>query len=387
MSREVTRRCHTLLIFGGTMENSDERPKCPEGVVDVPVEAAPVVSTPVPRPLELAQGSGGQAAPEPKPSRAESIDTEHERKMYLLGFMPHGEIGGLVLGDLAEHGGIDRVHTLWLPRVEAANRLRQQDERIIDDARLNRVVREIDPALAPKLAQIEARLQKIPFWRNNQHSICLVRLDDLIVLQNCVNLDRAERLAAGLKPGVEVAELLDYAIDFDRKPSPIHHRWIENNTLLFSSPNHDVRPGQIEVRSIPRYRTADLDQAPVPALILPMLEGDSFIYCVRTFSVMQFPDGSQRRNWFLTLQNGVHRAYALRSMGFEYMPMLIVDPRSSDETALLTGNWSPERLQQAYSSCPPLLRDFFNPELTETFSVRRSTLCIRVAVTVEKFTT
>lgn len=181
--------------------------------------------------------------------------------------------------------------------------------------------------------------------------------------------------------------LLDYTFDFDRKPAPIHHRWIGNNTLLFSSANHDVRPGQVEVRTVRRYTGHEDAVSDVPALVLPMLEGDSFIYCVRTFMFASFDDGPPRRVWFLTLQNGIHRAYTLRRMGFEHMPALIIDPQSGDETRLLLSNWSQERLQQAESPRPPLLRDFFDPALTETFTVPKSTLCVRVALSIEKFTT
>ena len=48
--------------------------------------------------------------------------------------------------------------------------------------------------------------------------------------------------------------------------------------------------------------------------------------------------------------------------------------------------WSPERQNQNGSARPPLLRDFFDASLTETFDVRNADLCIKVAVTLEKFT-
>jgi hypothetical protein len=302
--------------------------------------------------------------------------------------MPQQEVGALVLGELGESQDLDRIKKLWLPRVNAANQLRQIEQRIIDDDGMRVAVKDLDPDIAPKVEAIENKLQQYPFWRTNRYTVGLVRLDDLTILQSVVNLDRADRLAERIGPNADTSTLLDYAFDFDREPASIHHKLIGNNTHLFTSPNHDVRLGNIEVRTVPRYPSADArDVGEIPALILPITEGDSFIYCVRTYSHAQFPDGSVKRIWFLTLQNGVHRAYALRARGYEYMPMLIVDPETADETRLLTGNWSQERQQQAASTRPPLLKDFLNPELTETFAVRRSLLCLRVAITIEKFTT
>jgi hypothetical protein len=122
----------------------DKSPTKADGQDDdgAPEAVAPDMSGPVPKPVELAQGSGAEAAPESQgPATQQEALSDSERKLYLLGFMPQAEIGGLVLGDLAEQGGIDRVRTLWLPRVEVANEVRQRDQRIIDDSSMSEVSR------------------------------------------------------------------------------------------------------------------------------------------------------------------------------------------------------------------------------------------------------
>jgi len=357
--------------------------------VDLPSAA----SSPVPKPIELASGSGARDAsgvppPHVQPVSTTSVANEMQRKLCLLGFMPQQEVGGLVLGELGGRLDLDRMKSLWLPKVQKANELKLTDLQILDDERMDRVIKPIDPGLASKCDAIESELQKLPFWRTTQHTLALVRLDDLIVLQNSVNLDRAASLAQRISSNATMEQLLDYSIDLTRRPAPIHHRWIGQNTLLFTSPNHDVRPGNVEVRSVPRNAKGSGDGAvhDVPALVVPLLEGEAPSYCIRTRAAIPTNDGSQKRVWFLTLQNGIHRAYALRSLGFEYMPVLLIDPSSADETGLLMSNWSPERMQQVPTLRPPLLKDFFNSDLTETFELRRSMLCVRISVTVEKFT-
>jgi len=124
----------------------------------------------------------------------------------------------------------------------------------------------------------------------------MVKIDELIVLQSFINTDRSDNLAKSISKNASVEELLNYNFDFDRKPSVINNHLIKPNVVLFSTKDHDVRSGKIDVRKVPRY------------------EGD----------------GSQR---------------------------------------------------------PPLMKDFFNPELIEKFHVRKTLLCIRVEFIIEKFTT
>lgn len=174
--------------------------------------------------------------------------------------------------------------------------------------------------------------------------------------------------------------------DFNRKAPQINHHLIANNAVLFSTTDHDVRAGKIEVRNIERHAQNNNGDK-ISALVIPILEGDSFVYCIKTHAPFQMPDNTNKMIYFLTLQNGIHRAYALKSLGIEYMPCLIIEPKTSNETNMLMGNWKPERLQQNASQRPPLMKDFFNSELTETFKVRKRLLCVRVEWKVEKFTT
>ena len=185
------------------------------------------------------------------------------------------------------------------------------------------------------------------------------------------------------------ARHLDYTIDLNRKPDVINKHQISNNGFLFSTNNHDVRPGKIEVRQIPQYDDKHYaSKHTVPALVIPIVEGDPIMYCIRTYNFIQMPDGTQKKNYYLTLQNGFHRAYALRMLGIEYMPCIVIDPVSADETTMLTNRWSQERRNQEILTARPLLmKDFFNSELMEKFKVRKTVFCIKVGWTIEPFTT
>ncbi|MBI1829725.1 MAG: hypothetical protein HY222_00685 [Thaumarchaeota archaeon] len=313
--------------------------------------------------------------------------SETEEKIYLLGFMPPGEVSGLVVSELGESFNLDRVKKLWLPKSQKANELFVSDSQLLDDEKIRDVVKDIDPKYAEKLETIENQLKSNPFWQANKHVIKMVKIEALITLQNSVNLDRATKLTHKIKKNATIDELLDYTFDFNRKAPEIRSHIISNTAVLFSTTDHDVRPGKIEVRKINRYTENDENGSKIPALVIPIVEGESFIYCIRTWTMAPMSDGTMKKIYFLTLQNGIHRAYALRSLGIEYMPCLIIDPATAGETNILTVNWSPERLQQNVTQRPPLMKDFFNPELTEKFNVPKTMRCIKVEWKIENFTT
>jgi len=315
-------------------------------------------------------------------------DTETEEKLFQLGFMPLNEISSLVLGELGESIDLDRIKKLWLPKTKKAQELAKTDTRLLDDEKLKDVVKDIDPKYSKKIEEIEKRIKLNPFWKANKFTVKMVKIDEIIALQGFVNLDRAKKLSARISKNATTEELIDYTIDLDRKPDVIHHHQISNNAILFSSDNHDIRPSKIEVRQIPKYNDKENSEGKtIPAVVIPITEGDGIIYCLKTFNFVTMPNGIQQRNYYLRIQNGLHRAYALRSLGFEYMPCLIVEPTSAVETELLTGKWTPERRAQELSIRPPLMKDFFNPDLTKKFKVRKTKMCMKVEWKIEPFTT
>lgn len=325
-----------------------------------------------------------------KTATKESIDkptSEMEEKIFLLGFMPPGEVGGLVVSELGESFNLDRVKKLWIPKSQKVNQLLQTDMQMLDDEKMKDVVKDIDPKYSERLRLVEDQIKDNPFWQANKHVIKMVKIDELIILQNFVNVNRATKLAQKIKKNSTMEELLDYTFDANRKSPEIRSHMISNNAALFSTYDHDVRPGNIEVRKIGRYAENDGNGSKIPALVIPIVEGESFIYCIRTWNQVQMQDGTIKKINYLTLQNGIHRAYALRSLGIEYMPCLIIDPATFGETNMLMGHWSPERLQQNASPRPPLMKDFFNSELVEKFNVPKTTRCIKVEWKIENFTT
>ena len=321
------------------------------------------ISTAIPD-LTLAEGSAGT------PDTAKS-PVQH--KTYLLGFMPQSEVIAMLVGDLGLDANLARLQEVWMPRVQSATDL-QANPFILDDDAHALAVQPIHwQSDSVRDAAID-HLASLRHWGTTKVELAMVRIDDLIVLQSNVTLERAHRLVAHLGPNPSFDDLLARSLGRGRPRTNIEHRWIGPNTLLSSSKDHDVRALQAEIRDVDGKR----------ALVMPFGGGEPAIHCVRVYDYVRLGDGSLVRRWSLTLQNGFHRLYALRELGVELVPMIVVEPLRAEETRFLLANWSPERIHQAAGARPPLLRDFFEPSVTASFEVQETSVAFRVELKIDK---
>jgi hypothetical protein len=72
----------------------------------------------------------------------------------------------------------------------------------------------------------------------------------------------------------------------------------------------------------------------------------------------------------LLLQNGYHRAYALRSLGFTHAYCIVEDVTRKDELKLTADEDVAGDPEFYFASArPPLLKDFFDPRLAKALAV------------------
>ena len=84
------------------------------------------------------------------------------------------------------------------------------------------------------------------------------------------------------------------------------------------------------------------------------------------------------------LNNGSHRAYALREAGVTHAPCLIQQVSRREELELIGHNELKADMDlYLKNSRPPMLKDYFDPELRMLVHVPRTRRQIRVIVTVE----
>lgn len=87
----------------------------------------------------------------------------------------------------------------------------------------------------------------------------------------------------------------------------------------------------------------------------------------------------------MILNNGSHRAYALRELGVTHVPCIVQHLSSRDEVELVAAR-EVRRDPDLYLSHPrpPMLKDYFNPQLRRVMAVHRRLRQITVRFEVEE---
>jgi len=97
--------------------------------------------------------------------------------------------------------------------------------------------------------------------------------------------------------------------------------------------------------------------------------------------------GGIRSGTRILLQNGYHRAYALRSLGFSHAYCIVEDVTRKDELKLTAdGDVAADPEFYFASKRPPILRDFFDPRLAKTLSTLPMETQIEVELKVRSST-
>jgi hypothetical protein len=87
----------------------------------------------------------------------------------------------------------------------------------------------------------------------------------------------------------------------------------------------------------------------------------------------------------LILNNGSHRAFALRQMGVTHVPCIVQHVASRDELEVIASS-SVRRNPDLYLKHvrPPMLKDYFNPQLRMVMPVHRRLRQVTIRFEVEE---
>jgi hypothetical protein len=201
--------------------------------------------------------------------------------------------------------------------------------------------------------------------------IGVVELDTLVVFQKHVNLAYVDHLHRkfGDRPSSE--DLFRFCLPLRHPaPAPTQSR-VAQNAFVFVSPSTDFR--LLDVRlfapsDLPGYTTA----GPVTSVV-----GLVVGYGSNYFNVLRCEDR-------LVLNNGSHRAYALRKAGITHVPCVIQEISRREELELIAGGdvaAHPDRYFEA--TRPPLFKDFFDSYLRKIVNARRQLRQMKITFSVE----
>jgi hypothetical protein len=159
---------------------------------------------------------------------------------------------------------------------------------------------------------------------------------------------------------------------FDHPTPPVRFARVAKDSFVFASESNDLRFLEsivLQPTQLSEYESS----GPLAGVVgVAVGYGSNFLNAVAL-------EGR------LALNNGFHRAYALRSLGVTQVPC-VVQRLSSRAELQLVGRSALRREPEIYFDLarPPVLKDFFDPILCRTVIRARKTRHVRVTFSVEE---
>ncbi len=286
---------------------------------------------------------------------AQEISNQLDEYSFLSGRPSLKHFLGFIEDNSAEPVDSGALVDEWYAARDVVRKLEKDEAGIADDPQIVKLGPEYEPLLIELLKDpiVHATYDTVPT------QLAMVELDQMLVYQKHIDVTHAQRVQQKLG-GIPDRDLLfRTCLPFDHPQPPAQWCQQDSNTFVFVSPSWDMRSFDamsLGPENIRDYSTpADL----VGVVGLGVGFGSNFLNAIYV----------ENR---LILNNGTHRAYALRKMGVTHVPCIV--QRLPDREALsLAGareiRTDPDRFLKAPR--PPMFKDYFNPEITKVFRARR----------------
>jgi len=262
-------------------------------------------------------------------------------------------------GPQADEGELIR---LWRAAASRYRDLEALEENIADTVE----IRELTAAMQP----LADRVVDDPHFRKVYASLpCafgLVELDKLIVYQQDVMIDHVARVRERLGANPTDEALFKLCLPFDHAVPEV--RIGESaGRFIFHSPSTDLRFLGAELLRPDQLRDFVPNGPAAGVIALVVGFGSNYLNVVRV--------GKR-----LVLNNGYHRAYALRALGFTHAPCVIQAVSHLDELGFAGSSLIDANAELNFGAPrSPMLRDFFDAELAHHVRTPRMRRQIQVS--------
>jgi len=298
------------------------------------------------------------------------VNTSVDRHVFLLGRPPISDLLGFIRnfgieGQDADQGALTAE---WRKANDHVRVLEKEEEGLADKVKAS--------PLPSDLLQLAQRVLNDGMFQRAfrfvPSEIAMVPLDRLVVFQKSINLAFVDSLKATLPQKPLPADAMRLAFGLDRPDPPVQMMQNAQNVFTLVSPSNDFRllePISIRPETVPNLPTTGR-----PTALIGLIVGFGSNY-LNAMSV----DGR------LVLNNGSHRAYALRELGFERAPCLVQNVSRQEELELVAAGdflQNPDRYLK--TKRPPLLKDYFDDKLRKIIEVRRKNRLVRLQFGVDQ---
>lgn len=211
--------------------------------------------------------------------------------------------------------------------------------------------RELDPDLKALAAEVAAHPRFKRTFDKLPTSFEMIELDKLIVYQRHVTRNFVEQRMAKIGAAPEPEALFRVCLPLDEPATPVKIQKVGSRRYTFRCPSTDFRfhePALLRAEQVTGYESFGAI-AGVVGLVVGF--GSNFLNVVRI----------GRR---VLLNNGYHRACALRALGITHAPCIVQTASRIDDLQISVRSRVAEEPEFFFESArPPLLRDFFDPRI------------------------
>lgn len=202
--------------------------------------------------------------------------------------------------------------------------------------------------------------------------VAFVELDSLIVYQKHIDLTFVPHLKKKLGPAPADEEIFRTCLPYDHPHPPAKWSRLNEGSYVFVSPSNDMRFLKAMALDPHHIRGYAHPGALVGVVGLGVGFGTNFLNALRY--------GNR-----LILNNGSHRAYTLRDMGFTHVPCVVQHVSTRDELEVVAAA-AIRKDPDAYFKHPrpSMLKDYFNPQLRKIMQVHRRVRQITVKFQIEE---
>jgi hypothetical protein len=233
-------------------------------------------------------------------------------------------------------------------------------------------VGNLPKALEPLVLQVAAD----PIFKRSfsavPGAVGMVELDRLVASQKSVNLTHVERVKEQLGPSPDLDTVFRACLPFDHPTPPFRIGRVATHSFVVASDSNDLRFLE-SILVQPDQLSGHQFSGPLAGVVgVAVGYGSNFLNAI----------ACDRR---LVLNNGFHRAYALRDLGVTHVPC-VVQRLNSRADLEFVGRAAIRRDAEVFldSPRPPVMKDFFDPALCRRVIRPRKTRQVRVTFTVEE---
>lgn len=296
---------------------------------------------------------------------------EVDESLYLLGRPRLKQFLRFVRDNAFEPPEEDILIGEWQAAKDYIGALEQKEAGCADSPVISKI--EVSPKYEPLLIEF----LKDPLVQNGFNTVptevAFVELDRLVVYQKHIDLTFVRQLQSRLGARPNEADVFRTCLPYDHPQPPAKWSRLDDESYVFVSPSNDLR----FLGAMPLKR-GHIERYPHPGELVGVVGlavgfGSNFLNAIHC----------ENR---LILNNGSHRAYALREMGLTHVPCIVQHPSTRDELEMVASS-EVRRDPDLYlkQRRPSMLKDYFNPKLRKVMPAHRQLRQVKVRFSVSEY--